>query len=71
MLFEQTKRSSILQGTHIKETGRKLQASDLSLFVNRGQVLANDHSLGISAMSIIRWTNTGSYSGAISFRTLE
>ena len=40
--------SRSLQGTQVKETGRYLQARDLSAFLNRGQIFAKDHSLGIT-----------------------
>ena len=49
------------------------RASDLSPFLNRGHILARDHSLGISPVSIDcwkRWANTGPDSITSSFRTL-
>ena len=65
--------SSYLQGTQVKETGRQLQARDLSPFLNRGQMFARGHSLGISPLSIDcwkRWANIGPNSVANSFKTL-
>ena len=61
MIFEHIMCSSNLQGTQVKETGRYLHASDLSLFLKRGQISARDHSFGISPVSIDwkRWANTG------------
>ena len=73
MIFEHTMCSSNLQGTQVKETGRLLHASDLSLFLKRGQIFARDHSFGISPVSTDcwkRWANTGPNSVAGSFRTL-
>ena len=73
MIFEHTMCSSNLQGTQVKETGLCLHASDLSLFLKRGQIFTRDHSFGISPVSIDcwkRWANTGSNSVASSFRTL-
>ena len=54
-MFEHTMCSSNLQGTQVKETGRYLQARDLSPFLNRGQMFARDHSLGSSPLSIDCW----------------
>ena len=51
-MFEYTMCSSNLQGTQVKETGRQLQARDLSHFLNSGQMFARDHSFGISPLSI-------------------
>ena len=51
-MFEHTMCSSNLQGTQVKETGRLLQARDISPFLNSGQMFAKDHSLGISPLSI-------------------
>ena len=51
-MFEHTMCSSNLQGTQVKETGRFVQARDLSPFLNSGQMFARDHSLGISPLSI-------------------
>ena len=65
--------SSNLQGTQVKETGRKLQARDLSPFLNWGQMFARDHSLGISTLSIYcwkRWANIRHNSVANSFKNL-
>ena len=57
----------------VKEIGRKLHASDLSLFLKRGQIFARDHSFGISPVSVDcwkRWANSRPNSIASSFRTL-
>ena len=75
MIFERTMCSSNLQGTQVRETGRQLHASDLSLFLKRGQIFARDHSFGISPVSIDcwkRWANTGPTCNSVasSFRTL-
>ena len=73
MIFEHTMCSSNLQGTQVKETGRYLHASDLSLFLKRGQIFARDHFFGISPVSIDgwkRWADAGPNSVASSFRTL-
>ena len=73
IIFEHTLSSRSLQGMHIKETGRKFWARDLSLFLNRRQISARYHSLGISHVSIDcwkRWAITGPSSIASSFRTL-
>ena len=42
-MFEHTMCSSNLQGTQVKETGRSLQASDLSPFLNKGLMFASVH----------------------------
>ena len=52
MILEHTLYSRSLQGTQVKETGRQLQARDLSAFLNRGQMFAKGHSLGFSPESI-------------------
>ena len=44
-MFENTMCSSNLQGTQVKETGRWLQARDLSPFSNSGQMFERDHFL--------------------------
>ena len=65
--------SRSLQGIQVKETGRQLQARDLSPFLKGGQILASDHSLESSLVLIDcwkRWANTGPHSFANSFRTL-
>ena len=51
-MFEHTMCSSNLQGTQVNEIGRYLQARDLSPFLNRGQMFARDHSIGISPLPI-------------------
>ena len=56
MILEHTIHSRSLQGNEgmrVKETGRLLQARDLSAFLNRGQMFATDHSLGVSPESSI------------------
>ena len=73
MIFEQKICSRSLQGIQVTETGRLLQARDLSPFLKSGQILASDHSLGISPVLIDFWkrcANTGPNSFANSFRTL-
>ena len=63
IMLEHTMCSSNLQGTQVKER----RARDLSPFLNRGQMFARDHSLGISPLSIDcwkRWANTESISVA-------
>ena len=72
-MFEHTMCSGNLQGTQVKETGRQLQASDLSPFSNKGLMFASVHSLGISPESIDCWNRCakmGPYSVAIFLRTL-
>ena len=57
----------------VKKTGRQLHAKDLSAFLNRRQMFAKDHSLGISPESIDcykRCAKTGPSSDANSLRTL-
>ena len=72
-MFEHTMCFSNLQGTQVKETGRYLQASDLSPFLNKGIMFASVHSLGIPPESIDCWNRCvkmGPNSVANSFRTL-
>ena len=73
IIFEQTTCSSNSLGAQIRETGRYLQAKELSPFWYRGHMFASDHSLGISSVSIDcwkRWANIGPNSDASSFKTL-
>ena len=73
MVFQHTICSSNLQATQVKETGRLLQASDLSPFLNKGLMFASVHSLGISPESIDCWNRCakiGPNFDASSFRTL-
>ena len=58
------------QGNRVVIAGKRPVASP---FLNRGQIFATDHSLGISSVSIDcwnRWANTWPNSIASSFRTL-
>ena len=53
MIFEHTMCSSRLQGTQVKETGRKLRASDLSPFLKRWEISDN---LLLEKMGKKNWT---------------
>ena len=52
MILEHTISSKSLQGTQVKETGRWLQARDLSAFLNREQMFAKDFGFHPSLLTV-------------------
>ena len=55
MILEHNICLSNVHGTQVRETGRLLQAKDLSPFLKSGHIFFRDHSLGISRVSIDCW----------------